>query len=487
MQVKKFEAQSMKEALEMIKAQLGPDAIILSVRDHSAGFGLMGKKSIEVTAAISEKQAEKRKWAESRLNNDELLRLRRAPAKAQKQFIEKSVNRYIRPEPAIFQKAYDEQSYGRREATRTRYIDIPEETANYSAKVGTRVEDILKQINFKNDFMEPASPGSRVKMAAQSAYEAFEKVERTSPARTSPSAEVETLQSEISNLKRMIHELQLPKKQFVAPPQEIPFKDLQQKLTQSGLSSANVEELIQLAIRELPTQNHRPAQIEGWIVKQVLSEIQISDLSQVSPLQIFIGPRGHGKTSTLVKLAAHAVMKQNKRVAIFSADQNKVAAVEQLKTYAQILNVPFGLIRSPQDWELVQANLMNFDIIYVDFPGSSLREIEEISEIRRLLPPVQYKKDIHLVMSVATKDTDSFEFAERYHFCGYKDVIFTFLDESLNHGLIYNFQNKFGVPLHSFGVGSKLPEDFEFATKERVIDLIFKITKLTAANLLGGV
>ena len=78
MQVKKFEATNMNEALEMVKTHMGPDAIILSVKDHSAGFGLMGKKSIEVTAAISQRQMEHKQWAEGRLNNDELGRLRKA-------------------------------------------------------------------------------------------------------------------------------------------------------------------------------------------------------------------------------------------------------------------------------------------------------------------------------------------------------------------------------------------------------------------------
>ena len=60
---------------------------------------------------------------------------------------------------------------------------------------------------------------------------------------------------------------------------------------------------------------------------------------------------------------------------------------------------------------------------------------------------------------------------------GFDDVIFTSLDETTHHGLIFNFQEKFERPLHSFGIGSAIPEDFEPATKERVVDLIFKITK----------
>lgn len=480
MQVKKFEAQNMKEALEMIKVQMGPDAIILSVRDHNAGFGLMGKKSIEVTAAISEKQIENRRWAEGRLNNIELLKLRSAPAKIQKQFIEKSMNRYVKP-----QRAYDEQRPTWKEPAKVRYIDIPEEGASIktyarsglNTNVGARVEDVLRQMDIKNDFVETSTEGSsRVKQAAKNALEAFEKSESSN----TDEVIIESLKSEITNLKRMLFEL----KNSGEPEISIAnYKNIQDKLVNSGISEKLVIDLIRQAVLDLSPSHHRPTYVEGWIAKAMMNEIKTVDHRSSDSVQIFIGPRGHGKTSSLVKLATHAILNENKKVAIFSADQNKVAATDQLKIYAQILNVPFGVIKSPQDWESVKANQINFDTIYVDFPGSSLKDIEEISDIRRLLPPVHFKKDIHLVLSVANKDHDAFEFAERYQFCGYKDVIFTFLDEALNHGIIYNFIKNFDIPLHSFGVGSKLPEDFELATRERVIDLIFKISKLRAEHL----
>ena len=83
-------------------------------------------------------------------------------------------------------------------------------------------------------------------------------------------------------------------------------------------------------------------------------------------------------------------------------------------------------------------------------------------------------------MNATSKDADMTDIGRRFSFLGYQDVIFTSLDESVQHGPIYNFMKKFDIPLHSFGIGSRVPEDFEFATKERIVDLIFKITK---ANL----
>src|SRR3977135_799391 len=89
MQVKKFEAKSMKEALELVKVHLGPEAIILSAKDAHRGFGLMGEKSVEVTAAVSEETLRKKKMAESKLREDLRERFQQIPASKQREFINK--------------------------------------------------------------------------------------------------------------------------------------------------------------------------------------------------------------------------------------------------------------------------------------------------------------------------------------------------------------------------------------------------------------
>src|SRR5688572_9589091 len=117
MQVKKFEAKTMKEALEMVKNQLGPDAIILGAKDNNRGFGLLGTTSVEVTAAISETKLRERQIGESRVRDANRERFRKTPAINQKRFIDKSLSRFA-------------QSYvtpNRRLPTAVPYIDIPDD------------------------------------------------------------------------------------------------------------------------------------------------------------------------------------------------------------------------------------------------------------------------------------------------------------------------------------------------------------------------
>ncbi len=484
MQVRKFEAPTMKEALEMVKNQLGPSAIILNAKDSGSGFGLMGRSSIEITAAISDTELKKKQWAESRLKEEQLALLRQKSLRVQKAFIEKSVQRY----------AVSDEQEQRRPLTSTRYIDIDDSNEEMQTPRNARtVDDLLSEIGRSTQFVESSEVRSdhRVKAAAQSALRAFES-SNISEAVTATKEnkkvsrsinEVETLKREIVQLKNMIKEFQ--PKGSVPARSTYPGSDLQSimnKLSQSGIATEHINSLIGLAKSELKEMVAKPSLVEGWLAKQMMSELRITDPVDASPIQIFLGTTGSGKSSTLVKLASDYVINKNKKIGILTADTEKVGAVDQLRTYAKILNVPFGVLKRPEDWQAVLESLKSLDHVLIDFPGNSLREIESIERLRKMLPPTQIPCDRHLVISSTFKDKDAFEITERYRIAKPTDIIFSKLDEAVSHGLIYNFQKRFDLPLFALGTGPALPEDFEYATKERVIDLIFHITKMKSKN-----
>jgi flagellar biosynthesis protein FlhF len=112
-------------------------------------------------------------------------------------------------------------------------------------------------------------------------------------------------------------------------------------------------------------------------------------------------------------------------------------------------------------------------------PGFALKEVSEIDQIRNLLPPPSFQRHTHLVLSCNHRDLDAYEMMQRYQITKFDDLIVTKLDESFTHGLIYNLQRRTEKPLFAFGIGPKIPEDIEMATRERVVDLIFKISKMT--------
>jgi flagellar biosynthesis protein FlhF len=488
MQVKKFEARTMKEALEMVKTQLGPDAIILSARDNNRSFGLVGEGSVEITAAVSEETLHKKKFTESRLRDEDKEKLLRSPARVQKQVINKMVNKYIA----------DKEDKIPRPITRTRYIDIDEGP------------EAAQQQQFQQN---PQAAAERIKNAAQRAWSAMQTEDvwgiqqRPAPAQQAPvqqqqpgpqaagmdAAQIKALKGEIENLKQVIAHFQNIPQNFTGGQHPGASYGLSydvsavfDKLTKAGVADDLAAEILLQAQEQMPALKIKNrALVEAFAAKRILSDTQITNGKLTSQIQVFVGPAASGKTSTLIKMASHLVIRENKKVALVTTDTLKVGAADQMRIYAQILNVPFAIVRQKGDWEKIMAQLSGYDQVLVDFSGIGLKTMEEISFIRSLLPPDQWNPQIHLVLSCLAKDGDLTEIGKRYKVTGFQDVIFTGLDESAQHGTIYNFMKRFSIPLHSFGIGTRVPEDFEVATRERVLDLIFKITKMNRTSVEG--
>ncbi len=476
MQVRKFEAKSMKEALDMVKTQLGPDAIILAAKDNSRGFGLAGQISVEITAAVSEETLQKKKFVESRIRQQDKDRMQKAPVRAQRQFIDNMVDKYV-----------DENS-PRRAPTSTRYIDIDDQQQQYhSAEVAQEISP--------NGGTERAK--ERIKSAAQQAWNAMQiedtwGVRSTAQAVAQMPAEPKAATDELNSLRQELAQLKTVLHQFQKVPQTMSgqhpgadhglgyeFSPMFEKLLQAGVSAEISGEILLEAQKQMPPIRFKNrALIEGWVARHILDTTKIVGDVQGTKIQIFLGPPGSGKTSSLVKLASHYVVNGHKKVALVTTDSLKVGSADQLRIYAQILNVPFAICRNQQDWDYVIQQLSGYDYILCDCPGLGMKTIEEIQFLKGVMPKESEQVTRHLVLNATSKDQDLNEMGRRYQSAHFTDVIFTSLDNSVQHGPIYNFVQNFNIPLHSFGIGTRVPEDFEMATRERVLDLIFKLTKV---------
>lgn len=460
MQVRKFEAKTIKDAIELVKFHMGPDAIILSAKDNSKRFGLMGEPSVEVTAAVSETKLFKKQMAEKKLDSRTKQKYQQARASIQKEYIDRVFQEnqgtpmMVGDHPAPGAEPVVSAPARRKEITKARYIDIGEE-GEISAEPVTPIRP------------EPVP------------------VARVVTTDTADQDRIASLQNEIFYLRQMLERFQKVPQNFLAlhPGAEdgLPY-DLSfvfKKLQDVGVRHEYIVEILKIANEVLPTeQKKKKAFVDGWVIKYLLEHIQIVEKPLKSKYHVFLGPTGQGKTSTVVKLACHLLLKEKKRVAILSGDHVKVGAKDQLKIYAQILNVPCGTITKSQDWVAVEKALEGMDYVLFDTPGVNLRHPEEVEALQKILPPKLSEMNTHFVQSIMARDEDAFEVAQRFKAFGFQDVIFTRLDEAVRHGLIYNFHKKFNAPLYAFGIGSDIPEDFEFASKERVVDLLFQLSKI---------
>lgn len=465
MQVKKFEARTMQEALEMVKSQLGPDAIILSARDNNRSFGLVGEGSVEITAAVSEETLQKKKFVESRLRAQDVEAFHRSPAKAQKSMIDKMVNKYVEkhqaPKPITSRRYIDIDDDGQHEIT-------PENVAplvRASAPPARAPQQARPQV-------QPQSLNARMQQSSASA------------ARAGNDEEVRALKGEIASLREIIAQFkEIPQNMMGSHPGAdygIPY-DLSfmfERLANVGVAHEVAAEILVKAQENIPAlkMKHRSL-VEGWVARHILETTHVTNQQDQAKVQIFLGPAGGGKTTALVKTASHLVVHEGRKVALLTTDTFKVGATDQMRIYAQILNVPFAIVRNGGDWNSVMKYLTNIDVVLVDMPGLGLKDGDEAQAMRALMPPAILNPRVHFVASATAKDSDITETARRYSVIGFDDAIFTSLDESTQHGTIYNFIQRFGTPLHAFGIGPCVPEDFETATRERMLDLLFKITR----------
>ncbi|MBC7421373.1 MAG: flagellar biosynthesis protein FlhF [Bdellovibrio sp.] len=466
MQIKKFEARSMKDALEMIKTQLGPDAIILSAKETTKGFGLGGEKSIEVTAAYSENILNNKKFVESKFSDKNKEKFQKSPAKNQKEVMQKMIENQVaklnsqvsKPTgssvAAIAARSQAAVSATPYKMTERRYIDIDNEQNVSASSPTTTVIPSVTQVAQKvwNDM------------------------------------EVTSLKREIETLKQVMTQFRSVPQSFV---QAHPGADMgvhyqmstsYQRLVQRGLLPEIAADIVVQAQKQIPAeQQQNKNTVDGWMAKYILDSTPVVEMAH-EQFHLFVGPSGAGKTSSLIKLASDMILNHRKRVAIITTDTSKVGASEQMKIFSQILNVPYLCLRSQQDWAHVIPHLEQLDHVLVDYAGLNMRTQDELNYLKRMSPPVYKSLRTHLVLSSLSKDSDLIECAKRYDSFGFNDVIFTSLDEANVHGNIYNFIRKIPTELFAFGIGQKVPEDFEKATPERVVDLILQITQSTQAQ-----
>lgn len=186
---------------------------------------------------------------------------------------------------------------------------------------------------------------------------------------------------------------------------------------------------------------------------------------------IFIGPTGVGKTTTLAKLAANMVLSERKKVGLITSDTYRIAAVEQLKTYSEIIGVPLSIIYSPSEIQNAIKNYKDYDLILVDTAGRSHKDKYQLMELKSLInSSIDY--EVYLVMSATTKFTDCIEIIKSYSFLDDYKLIFTKLDETSSLGVILNVAYITKKPLSYITTGQSVPDDIEVADKDRIVNCL---------------
>lgn len=208
--------------------------------------------------------------------------------------------------------------------------------------------------------------------------------------------------------------------------------------------------------------------------------LKLGKAEKITPAQegpkvvIFIGPTGVGKTTTIAKVASQFAVEQKKKVALVTADTYRIAAAEQLRTYANIMQVPFRVIYGEEDMATAINDFKEFDYVFVDTMGHSHRNEEQRDNTKKLIDCIERhaESQCYLVLSATTKYKDLLRIVDNYKVMADYHLIFTKLDETYTLGNLLNLKLYTNASIAYVTCGQNVPEDIEVFDPQKTVKLL---------------
>ena len=232
----------------------------------------------------------------------------------------------------------------------------------------------------------------------------------------------------------------------------------------------------------IPTGYPTPARVQA-VVRAQLSKLFFENPPvdpDVRPRVIFlVGPTGVGKTTTIAKLAARAKINEARKVGLITLDTFRIAAVDQLQKYAEIIGVPLQVVSDPAELEaaVAKSREQGLDLVFVDSAGRSHRDELKMAELKEFLSVIN-GAEVHLVVSCTSHTRTMESVAERFGTIDYDRVILTKVDESVSMGSLISPLLRIGKPVSYVTDGQNVPDDIMVGDPERLTDLVLKTQTL---------
>lgn len=409
MQVKVFEAEDMASSLKKVKEALGPDALIFSTRTvRKRGLGLLAKPMVEITAAIE------------------------APA---------PTSSIPSPAPASTPAPH-----------RTMNVSY-DEVRQHNDEIGPLVSEVLK---IKEQLATSDLPSIRKDLdVLKSLFQNFT--------------------TEMAGISKMLS-TRLPSLPNLFDYKNAWLVPVTNELTNCGIRAEVADTILRLAKERLtPREVDSPDTLDVFFQQTIADLLQVNDSllhSATGPKRVaLIGPTGVGKTTTIAKLAAAYLKNYGKELALVTIDTYRIAAVEQLKVYGEIMKLPVEVVMAPEQLQDVLHRHEDKKLILIDTAGRSPRDEKSIEELTSFLAP-DLGIENHLVLAATAREQELSETIKRFRHLSLKSFIFTKLDECETLGALLNVHARDNYPFSYLTNGQRVPEDLMLADSKKIAGLI---------------
>ncbi len=487
MNLKTFRGNNMAQALAEVKKDLGKDAVILHTRSYRVGavLGLGGRNVVEITASD---QAAAR---------DAQLQARRAALGAPG-----GGGVALRERPAArraAESAPDSFTPTAFAPVRIRFTSEPDAAgpAKPAAPQAPSREPSPAPSSAASVPQPAVAPvaGARAAQAPTVAppVRAIGTQARLAPVNETAMA---ALQDELASIRRLVGQvLQCSRSTAVqvrggtkpSPGTVLslggmsdPLFTTYMRLCDAGMGAELAESLAGKVRDELsPTELCDPSAVEFAMIRHLASIFRVAgDMTRAGlqtdgrPLTIaLVGPTGVGKTTTIAKLAAAYKIRLGQRVGLVTSDTYRIAAVEQLRTYANIIGLPLKVATTPKEVEAMVGSLTDCDVILLDTPGRSQHDASRLTELTHAVEAAR-PHETHLVLCSAVSESVLKRTCDRFGALRPNRVVFSKVDEAVASGALANIAASTRLPISYLTTGQEVPDQIELARADRLARLV---------------
>ena len=444
MLVRKFEAENMAAALQQVKQTLGSEALILSTRTlGKKGLGVLGKQIIEVTAAI-ESPAMKNGFRKAVPNTEaKSATLGKIPA-AYSRRVETLEDEQVSLSKAATSQKVEVKGNPLEDEVRQLRSQLEAQNVNQLQAEITQMKELMQQL-------AQAQQKSQINAAIPAVPQQLQSPQEVKP---QPAASLAQLK----------------------PVAEQSLENLLDQMVERGIDREVAATIARFAAPQMnDRQRQEPNQCRDFLTATIASLVQTTGTlwSPGDPQKriSLIGATGVGKTTTIAKLAAEAITQSGARVALVTIDTYRIAAVEQLKVYGEIMGLPVEVVLSPEQLQEAFRRHRDKDLILIDTAGRSPRDQARIDELNQFFGKESGVENC-LVLAAPTEERLQQKTLESFSSLPLSRLIFTKLDETDRCGSLINIPVRSNLQLAYLTNGQQVPEDLLRAAPKMVAELV---------------